>query len=71
MESESEEEREYSPSTLDSDEEDGEEEIRAFRYKLTLTLEEVDDLLKVVYTTLDIQKEKTQLSFHDKRCTRG
>lgn len=68
VKSESEEKRESIPlSTLDSNEEEGEEEIRASRYKLTL--EEVDDLLKVVYTTLDIQEEKAQLSLLDKIST--
>lgn len=37
---------------------------QASRYKLTL--EEVEDLLKAVYTTLDIQEEKTPLPLHDK-----
>lgn len=36
---------------------------RSSRYKLSL--EEVDDLLEV-YTTLEIEEEKAQLSVHDK-----
>lgn len=65
MESESEEERKsIPPSMLDSEEDDKEKEIRASCNKLTL--EEVDDLLKPVYTTLDIQEEKMQLSIHNR-----
>lgn len=65
VESESEEEREsIPPSTIDSEEEEVEEESRSSRYKLSL--EEVDELLKAIYTTLEIQEEKAQLSVHDK-----
>lgn len=50
------------PSLKDSDEE--EEDSWASRYKLSL--EEVDDLLKVIYMTLEIQEERVELSVHDK-----
>lgn len=33
--------------------------------KFKLSLEKVDDLLNVIYETLDIQEEKFQLSRHD------
>lgn len=40
-----------------------EENVKASRYKLSL--EEVENLLKAVYNTLEIQEEKAQLSVHD------
>ena len=49
-----------------SDEEEQEEEDSSKSSKFKLSLEEVDDLLKAIYTTLDIQEEKIQLSTYDK-----
>ena len=51
-------------SLRDSDEEEEEGEYRNSRYKVSL--DEVDDLLEAIYTTLDIQEEEVQLSLHDK-----
>ncbi|XP_077319390.1 uncharacterized protein LOC143941218 isoform X2 [Lithobates pipiens] len=51
-------------SFRDSEEEEEEEDSRGSKFKLSL--EEVDDILKAIYTTLKIQEEKVQLSVHDK-----
>lgn len=44
-------------SLRDLDEEEEKEDSQVSRYKLSL--EEVDDLLKAIYTTLEIQDEKS------------
>ena len=51
-------------SIRDSEEEEKEEVASSSRYKLSL--EEVDELLKAIYTTLEIAEEKVQVSLHDR-----